>query len=94
MTQHYVLVLRVLLCRPVYSIPGPLHITYTEKKFINPVLKNCGFKGFLRPDKVPGLIFKTLVTFLNAENARRVNNSLWLRLPCGTYQESVVLDYA
>ena len=36
---------------------------------------------FLRPAKVPGLIFKTLVTFLNAENVRTGNNWLWLRLP-------------
>ena len=52
-----------------------------EKSSSSPVLKNCGFKGFLRPAKVPGLNFKTLVPFMNAENARTGNNWLWLRLP-------------
>ena len=48
---------------------------------IRSLKKNCGFKGFLRPAKVPGLNFKTLVLFLNAEKSRTGNNGLWLRLP-------------
>ena len=36
----------------------------TGKKFIQSGLKrNCGFKGFLRPAKIPALNFKTLVLF-------------------------------
>ena len=54
----------------------------TGKKFIQSGLKKTVvLKVFLRPAKIPGLNFKTLVPFLNAENARTGNNWLWLRLP-------------
>ena len=59
----------------------PVTLTSTGRSSSIRSLKNCGIKGFLRPAKVSGLIFKTLVPFLNAENARTGNNWLWLRLP-------------